>query len=80
METLGRGGFLVHQDVPGIREEYPDLVTYPRGDVDALLETIGRYLEDPVERERVTEANFTLVRDRYTCAHKCAELLKLCEG
>lgn len=75
VETLGRGGFLIHVDVPGLREEYPDLVTYPRGDHDELERLVRFYLANDGAREAIIQKNFELVRSRYTCAKKCAELL-----
>lgn len=75
VETLGRGGFLIHQEVPGLSEEYPHLVTYPRGDIPALLEKIEYYLTHETERRAIVRKNFEWVRDRYTCDKKCAQLL-----
>lgn len=75
-ETLGRGGFLIHQDVPGLREEYPDLVTYKKGDIKDLYEKIDYYLSHEDERQEIIRKNFELVRDRYTMDKKCEELLQ----
>lgn len=75
VETLGRGGFLIHVDVPGIKEEYPDLVTYPRGDYAELKRLISYYLEHEEERQQIVHKNFEWVKERYTMDKKCAELL-----
>lgn len=76
VETLGRGGFLIHQEVPGLKEEYPDLVTYPRGDFAALKKLIDFYLTHEDERRAIIKKNFEWVRSHYTMEKKCAELLK----
>lgn len=75
VETLGRGGFLIHQDVPGLREEYPFLATYPRRDLAALKERIDYFLEHEDERLDTVEANWKWVRDNYTMDKQCAKLL-----
>lgn len=75
VETLGRGGFLIHPDVEGIKEEYPDLVTYPRGDFAELRRLIQEYTENDTLRESLVKKNFEWVRDHYTVEKKCAELL-----
>lgn len=75
VETLGRGGFLIHQDVPGLSTEYPHLVTYPRGDLVALNRLINHYLEHEKERLEIVQKNFEWVKERYTMDRKCADLL-----
>ena len=75
VETLGRGGFLIHQEVEGLKEEYPDLVTYKRGDYDDLKAKIQYYLEHEDERREIIRKNFELVKSRYTMDKKCQELL-----
>lgn len=74
VETLGRGGFLIHRDVPGIKEEYPDLVTYD-GTLENLKEKIDYYLAHEQERLEIVKKNFEWVRDNYTMDKKCQELL-----
>lgn len=77
VETLGRGGLLIHQDVPGLKEEYPYLVTYERGNTSQLLSLIDYYLDPKNEKERreIIKKNHKWVRDNYTCMKKCAQLL-----
>lgn len=75
VETLGRGGFLIHQEVDGLKEEYPDLVTYERGNYEDLREKIGYYLEHDDERTEIVRRNYELVKSRYTMDRKCQELL-----
>lgn len=75
VETLGRGGFLIHQEVEGIKEEYPYLVTYKRGDLKDLKSKIDYYLSHDEEREDIRKKNFEWVKERYTMDKKCAELI-----
>lgn len=79
VETLGRGGFLIHQETPGLSEEYPHLVTYKRGDYADLSAKIDYYLDPKHEKERLAliKKNYEWVKSRYTCEKKCAELLSL---
>lgn len=77
VETLGRGGFLIHQEVEGLKEEYPYLVTYKRNNMTDLKNKIKYYIENNAEREKIAFANFQWVRDHYTMDKKCAELLNL---
>lgn len=76
VETLGRGGFLIHQAVPGLAEEYPDLVTYEAGNYRSLREKIDYFLEHEEERQKIVTANFAFVKANYTMEKKCAELLE----
>lgn len=78
VETLGRGGFLIHQEVAGIRKEYPFLVTYERGNFDDLKEKIEYYTRNEAERQHIVELNHRWVRDHYTMDKKCDILLKSC--
>lgn len=72
VETLGRGGFLIHRDVPGIKEEYPHLVTYD-GTLDDLKAKIDYYLTH--DRNEIIQKNFEWVRDNYTMEKQCQKLL-----
>lgn len=77
VETLGRGGFLIHVDVPGIKEEYPHLVTYERGNYRDLKEKIGHYIQNPNQREELRNKNYEWVKNNYTCKHKCQEVIDI---
>lgn len=74
VETLGRGGFLIHRDVEGLKAEYPYIVTY-NGTYEDLKEKIDYYLIHEDERREIVRKNFEWVRDNYTMDKKCAELL-----
>ena len=76
VETLGRGGFLIHQEVEGIKDEYPDMVTYKRGDLEELIDKIEYFLVHDEEREVIRQKNFEHVKKNYTMEKKCAQLLK----
>lgn len=75
VETLGRGGFLIHQDVPGLKEEYPYLVTYERGNLNDLKQKIDYYLTHEKERMEIVQKNFEWVKNNYTMDKKCDELI-----
>jgi hypothetical protein len=74
VETLGRGGFLIHREVPGLKEEYPYLVTY-NGELGDLKEKIDYYLAHEDERVNIVNKNIEWVKERYTMDKKCKELL-----
>lgn len=75
VETLGRGGFLIHVDTPGIRQEYPDLVTYEPGYYRDLIDKVDYYMNHEEERRAIIKKNFEHVHKNYTMDKKCAELL-----
>jgi hypothetical protein len=74
VETLGRGGFLIHREVKGLKDEYPDIVTYD-GSYEDLKSKIDYYLKHDKEREAIIKKNFKLVKENYTCDKKCQELI-----
>lgn len=80
VETLGRGGFLIHPEVEGIREEYPGLVTYRRGDFGDLNEKIGFFIKNDSERESIRRRNHEWVRERYTMDKKCELMIRKIYG
>lgn len=75
VETLGRGGFLIHQEVEGLKECYPHLVTYKRGDFDDLCAKINYYLAHEEERLDIVRKNFEWVKENYTCDKQCQKIL-----
>lgn len=68
-ETLGRGGYLLHPNVPGLRDEFPEqyLTTWDAGDWDALGAEIDWALTHPDERREKAAAarEFTLINHTY---------------
>lgn len=73
VETLGRGGFLIHRDVEGIKEAYPYLITY--NDIQELREKIEYYKQHEEERRDIIKKNYEWVKENYTCKKQCQKLL-----
>ena len=78
-ETMGRGGFLIHPYVEGLRDEFTEdeLVLYPFGDFAALKSLIDRYLADEEERERIRKAGHEKVKNHCTYTHRMTEVLDI---
>lgn len=74
-ETLGRGGYLIHPWAAELQRLYPDLTTYPLGDLDALTEQIDFALENPEARQAAARSSRELVLSRDTYRHRMAELV-----
>lgn len=74
VETLGRGGFLIHKETEGLKTDYPHLVTYK--DKKDLLQKIEYYKTHEDERRKIIKKNFNWVKENYTMDKKCAELLQ----
>lgn len=74
VETLGRGGFLIHREVPGLQEEYPHLVTYD-GSYGDLRGKIDYYSFNEDERLAIIKNNYDWVKTNYTMDKKCSELI-----
>lgn len=79
-ETVGRGGFLIHPYVPGIRGQYSgsELACYNPGDWDDLDAQIGAFLANPGEREGYVERGRARVLRDHTYSARMAELLRVC--
>lgn len=73
VETLGRGGFLIHREVKGLKKEYPYLVTYK--DIEDLKTKIEYYKNHEKERREIVKKNFEWVRDNYTMDKQCQKVL-----
>ena len=67
-ETLGRGGFLLHADTPGLRDHYPEgtLVTWPLGDFKELRFLLDHYLQHGDERDAIAQAGRQHVKNHHT--------------
>lgn len=74
VETLGRGGFLIHREVEGLSKEYPDLVTYEKDNYEDLKNKIKFYLLNYDKRYEIIQKNFDWVKNNYTIEHKIKEL------
>lgn len=79
-ETIGRGGFLLHPFVVGIRSQYSgsELACYNPGDWEDLDAQIGAYLANPGEREGYVERGRARTLRKHTYTSRMAELLRVC--
>lgn len=77
-ETLGRGGVLVHPNVPGLAEQFTPgehLATWDVGDWDGLYATIDGLLADPDRRDAMRAAAVEHVRARHTYTVRLRQVL-----
>jgi Glycosyl transferases group 1 len=83
-ETLGRGGFLIHPDVPGLDEHYTPgkhLWTWQAGDWPGLRAAIDGALDDDTSRTEVAAAGRAHVLEHHTYEHRMATMLDmLCDS
>jgi hypothetical protein len=75
-ETLGRGGFLLHPEVVGQRQQFPDLETYDLGNLNMLVELIDYYLEHADLRKGIAEENRRHVLAHHTYEHRMERLVE----
>lgn len=75
-ETLGRGGCLIHPFVEGIGDWYPDLPTFPVGDVAEAVRLAEKLLGDREHRADLVARNRALVAGRDTYTHRMATVLQ----
>lgn len=78
-ETLGRGGFLIHPEVPGLREYFPEdvLATYPLGDLNELGARIEMWLARPEDRAARSIVAREHVLEHHTYEVRMAQLVAL---
>ena len=74
-EITGRGGFLLHPEVEGLKEEIPDLVTFKYGNFQDLTKKIKYYLDNEDEREKIKLDCFNYTKKNLTYERRCKELL-----
>ena len=77
-ETIGRGGFIIHPNIPGLEEEftyYKHFIPYDYGDWDGLFEKISYYLTHENERKHIAKMGQEYVKGNHTLAHRCKTLL-----
>ena len=82
-ESLGRGAFLIHPEVPGLGDWYrdgEDLVTYPVGDFDRLCGLVDQYLADPAGAARIATGGAATVAGRDTYRHRMQAVLGVLEA
>lgn len=79
-ETLGRGGFLLHPEVPGLAEHFDPidhLWTWKAGDWDRLGELIATTLGEPTMRHEIAAAGMHHVREHHTYERRMEQLVDL---
>jgi len=79
-ETLGRGGFLIHPEIPGLERDFTygeHFASYKFNDWDGLYRQIDYYLDHPDERERIVAAGHEHVKAHHTYAHRMREMLRI---
>lgn len=72
-ETLGRGGALIHPEVPGLQDWYrrgEELLTYEAGNPDSLIEMAELALTDGDLRHDLQKAGREVVLGRDTYRHR----------
>ena len=74
-ESLGRGGFLIHPDVVGLKQQHPDIVTYTLGDLDELVELVDYYLGHDELRAGIAAENRRHVLAHHTYEHRMEGLV-----
>lgn len=74
-EMTGRGAFLIMPETRGLREEFPDLVTYQYNDFKELEEKIVYYIEHPKEREENMLKNFKRCVTNFTYQKRVESIL-----
>jgi len=75
--TLGNGGFLIHPNFEGLKEEYEEgvhYVGYATG--QELREKIDYYLEHEEERKKVQKTGYEHTIRNYTYTDRCKKLLE----
>lgn len=78
-ETLGRGGFLIHPEVPGMEKQftpYKHFIPYTYGDFKALKEIIDYYVEHQDEADKIRQAALDHVKAQHTYVNKAQEIIK----
>lgn len=78
-ETVGRGGFIIYPDTPGITNKIPGLATYKPQDTQDLINKIDYFLDKGHEKERLErrDASFAYVRQYGTYTQRLSEILKI---
>jgi spore maturation protein CgeB len=77
--TLGCGGFLLTNYVPGMEEIFTNrehLVWYH--DEEECVALVREYLHKPDERERIAEQGYRLVHEHHTFHHFAGKVIELC--
>lgn len=82
-ETLGRGGFLIHPDVPGLEKQFTidsgnvDLTVWEAGDWEELGMQIENSLSHPDARREIARHGRQTVIEKHTYERRMEELVYL---
>lgn len=79
-ETIGRGGFLIFPEIPGIEKEftpYEHFIPYKVGHWAELKEKIDYYLTHDKEREKIRLAGFEHCKKHHTYKKRCERLIEI---
>jgi hypothetical protein len=79
-ETLGRGGFCIHPNIPGLKDEYTPyehFIPYHHGDFEGLFEIIDYYLKHPEKRKAIGLAAYEHTKKHHTQSVRCKQLLEV---
>lgn len=77
-ETIGRGGFLIAPDVPGLYlylEDGEHFIGYPPGDLATVCHYIDDYLSMDDERSRIAKQGHEHVSEHHTYRQRVTEML-----
>lgn len=72
-EQIGRGGFLIHPNVPGIEDFFTDgenIVLYEFGDFEGLVGKVDYYLSNTQEAGKIADAGRELVTREHTYTNR----------
>ena len=78
-ETLGRGGFCLHSNVPGIETEFEigkHLDVYEHKNYYNLESKIDYYLKNSSERIKIADAGFEHVKNNFTLNNRCKDVIE----
>jgi glycosyltransferase involved in cell wall biosynthesis len=79
-ETLGRGGFLIHPNIPGLEDEFEHgkhLLTFEYGNLTELKSTIEEALHDDFSREIIRENGMKHVKKNHTLRNRAHQVLEV---
>ena len=79
-ETLGRGGFLIHPDIPGLGREfapYKHYIPYRMGDYNGLKTKLDYFLKHPEERRKIADAALEYTKKHFIYEERLKSLFKI---
>lgn len=81
-ETIGRGGFIIHPYIEGIRDYFSDdeVPTFKFGDFNDLKKKIDYYLDNFIEREQMRFKAHEKCKKEHTYLERWIQILKQLEN